>query len=110
MLVLDRLLVGGVRFVLDKLAQAVETELNDDESLKQRLLQAQMQLELGELDGEEFAAIEAEVMQRLREIREQREGPQVGQEGVSIVGVEIEADDLGPAAAGGKKKRTRRKK
>jgi gas vesicle protein GvpG len=110
MLVLDRLLVGGVRFVLDKLATAVEQELNDDESLKQRLLQAQMELELGELDGEEFAAIEAEVMQRLREIREQREGPQVGDEGVAIVGVEIEADDLGPAAAGGKKKRTRRKK
>ena len=110
MLVLDKLLVGGVRFVLDKLVSAVEQELDDDEPLKQRLLAAQMQLELGELDEAEFAAIEREVMQRLRELRERREGPQVGQEGVSIVGVEIEADDLGPAAAGGTKKRTRRKK
>ena len=110
MLVLDRLLVGGVRFVLDKLVSAVEQELDDDQSLKDRLLQAQMQLELGELDQAEFAAIEAEVMQRLREIRARREGPQVGDAGVEIVGVEIEADDLGPAAAGGKKKRTRRKK
>ena len=110
MLVLDRLLVGGVRFVLDKLVSAVEQELDDDQSLKDRLLQAQMQLELGELDQNEFAAIEAEVMQRLREIRAMREGPQVGDAGVEIVGVEIEADDLGPAAAGGKKKRTRRKK
>jgi hypothetical protein len=110
MLVLDRLLVGGVRFVLDKLVSAVEQELDDDQSLKDRLLQAQMQLELGELDADEFAAIEAEVMQKLREIRSRREGPQVGDAGVEIVGVEIEADDLGPAAAGGKKKRPRRKK
>jgi Gas vesicle protein G len=101
MLILDRLLVGGVRFVLDKLVSAVEQELDDDEPLKERLLQAQMQLELGELDAAEFAAIEAEVMARLRELRERREGPQLGAEGVEIVGIEVEAQDLGGQAAGG---------
>jgi gas vesicle protein GvpG len=112
MLIIDRMLVGGVRFVLDKLVSAVEQELDDDQPLKDRLLQAQMQLELGELSDEEFAQIEAEVMARLREIRERREGPQLGDAGVEVVGIEVEADDVGPAAAGGKKKksRSRRKK
>ena len=111
MLIVDKLIVGGVRFVLDKLVAAVEEELYDDQPLKDRLLQAQMQLELGELDEAEFAAIEAEVMARLREIRERREGPQVGDAGVQVVGVEIEApeeaSDVWPQAAG---KKSRKKK
>jgi len=90
--------------VLDKLVSAVEQELDDDQPLKDRLLQAQMQLELGELSDAEFAQIEAEVMARLREIRERREGPQLGDAGVAVVGIEVEADGIGPAAAGGKKK------
>ena len=112
MLIIDKLLVGGVRFVLDKLVSAVEQELDDDQPLKDRLLQAQMQLELGELSDEEFAQIEAEVMARLREIRARREGPQLGDAGVEVVGIEVEADDIGPAAAGGRKKKSksRRKK
>ena len=109
MLILDKMLVGGVRFVLDQLVSAVEQELDDDQPLKDRLLAAQMQLELGELDAEEFAEIEAQVMARLRELRARRDGPQLGEAGVEIVGVEVE-HDLGTAAAGGKRKRSRRKK
>src|SRR5215468_10210240 len=101
MLIIDRMLVGGVRFVLDKLVAAVEQELNDDQPLKDRLLQAQMQLELGELSDEEFAEIEADVMGRLRDLRERREGPQLGEAGVEVVGIEVKAEDVGPAAAGG---------
>jgi hypothetical protein len=78
MIVLDRLLVGGISFVLDKIASAVESELNDDESLRADLLEAQMQAELGEISEEEFAEREAEILQRLREIRERRTGAAAG--------------------------------
>ncbi|AKF10193.1 gas vesicle protein GvpG [Sandaracinus amylolyticus] len=72
MIVLDRLLIGGIRFVLDKVVAAVDRELNDDTQLRERLLEAQMRAELGEIDEEELAAIEREVMARLRAIQEAR--------------------------------------
>jgi hypothetical protein len=77
-IVLDRLLVGGISFVLDKIAQAVESEMNDDERLREELLAAQMQAELGEISEEDFAAIEADILVRLREIRERKTGAAAG--------------------------------
>ena len=74
MVIIDTLLIGGIRFVLDKIAAAVETELNDDTALREQLLAAQMRLELGEMSQEEFDALEAEILARLREIRELRHG------------------------------------
>ena len=74
MIVIDRLLIGGIRFVLDKVASAVEAELNDDTVHRERLLEAQMRLELGEIDEEEFARIEADVLATLRRIQEERTG------------------------------------
>jgi len=74
MFLIDSLLIGGLRFVLDKLAAAVDQELNDDTALRERLLAAQMQLELGELTFEEFEAVERDVLARLREIRERQQG------------------------------------
>ena len=74
MLIVDRMIVGGIRFVLGKIAAAVESELNDDSRLREELLAQQMRLELGEITAEEFAAFEADVLQRLREIRERQLG------------------------------------
>lgn len=74
MFILDSMLIGGLRFVFDKIAAAVDAELNDDTSLREHLLAAQMRLELGEITDEQFAAIEADVLERLREIRERRQG------------------------------------
>jgi hypothetical protein len=73
-LIVDKMLVGGIKFVLGKVAAAVEAELNDDSHLREELLAAQMRLELGELTQEEFAAFEADILVRLREIRERRLG------------------------------------
>lgn len=73
MIILDNLLVGGIRFVLDKIASAVEAEMNDEQSLKEELLAAQMRVELGEMDEEEFADLERDILARMREIREERE-------------------------------------
>jgi hypothetical protein len=74
MFLLDSLLIGGIRFVLDKVAARVDTELNDDTALREQLLAAQMRLELGEIEPADFAALEAEILARLREIRERRQG------------------------------------
>src|SRR5256885_16382704 len=59
MIILDRMLVGGIKFVLGKVAAAVDAELNDDSHLREELLAAQMRLELGEIGDEEFRALEA---------------------------------------------------
>ena len=69
MIILDSLLVGGLRFVLDKIAQAVDGELNDEARLREELLAAQMRVELGEMTDEDFAALEREILARLRELR-----------------------------------------
>jgi Gas vesicle protein G len=73
-IVLDKMLVGGIKFVLGKVAAAVEAELNDDSHLREELLAAQMRLELGEMTQKEFAVFEADVLVRLREIRERQLG------------------------------------
>jgi hypothetical protein len=76
MIVLDRLLIGGIRFVLDKVVTAAEAELDNPDRLREELLAAQMQLELGEIGDEEFAAVERDVLARLRELRGETErGP-----------------------------------
>ena len=74
MFLLDTFLIGGIRFVLDKVAAAVDTELNDDTALREQLLSAQMRLELGELSQAEFEVTERDILARLREIRDQRQG------------------------------------
>ena len=74
MIIIDSLLIGGIRFVLDKIAAAVDTELNDETALREQLLAAQMRLELGEIRRQEFEALEEDVLARLRDIRERRQG------------------------------------
>jgi hypothetical protein len=74
LIILDTLLIGGIRFVLDKVAAAVDTEMNDDTALREQLLAAQMRFELGEMTADEFGALEADILARLREIRERRVG------------------------------------
>jgi len=68
------MLIGGLRFVFDKIAAAVDTELNDDAHLRDQLLAAQMRVELGEMSEDEFEVFEADILARLREIRDRRQG------------------------------------
>ena len=74
MFIVDSLLVGGLRFVLDQIATAVDTEMNDDSALREQLLAAQMRVELDEISQEEFNSLEADILARLREIRNRRQG------------------------------------
>jgi hypothetical protein len=74
-IILDTLLVGGLKFVLGKIASAVDAELSDDTVWREELLAAQMRLELGEITERQFAEIERELLARIREIRERQQGP-----------------------------------
>jgi hypothetical protein len=74
MLIVDSLIISGVKFVLTRLAEAVESEMYDESHLRDELLAAQMKLELGEIDETEFTAIEEQVLGGLREIAERKRG------------------------------------
>jgi hypothetical protein len=69
MFILDSLLINGIKFALDKVLQVAEQELESTDALQQRLLEAQMQLEEGDIDEEAFAQIESDVFMRLRELK-----------------------------------------
>ncbi len=91
MLIIDSLLISGVRFVLDKVAAAVETELNDDTVLRERLLDAQMRVELGEMTQQEFDELEAEILARIRDIKERQRGGEsavISPKDMRITGIE----------------------
>ena len=91
MLIIDSLIISGVRFVLDKVAGAVETEMNDDSTLRQHLLEAQMQLELGEMTQQEFDDFEADIVARIRVIKERQRGGEsefISQKDMKVTGVE----------------------
>jgi hypothetical protein len=62
-----------IEFSLGKVEDTVREQLTDDQSVKEDLLALQMQLELGEIDDDEYVVREAALMQRLREVREWRE-------------------------------------
>lgn len=66
MIIVDRLVLGGLRFVLDTIAQAVDRELGSPERHREALLEAQLRHELGEIDDAELAAIEADLLDRVR--------------------------------------------
>ena len=95
MFILDSLLIGSIRFVLDKVAAAAETELNDDTALREQLLAAQMRVELGEMTEEEFAVFEEDIVARIREIKErQRGGEAASSHGdYRITGVDIDVEE-----------------
>jgi hypothetical protein len=61
------------RFSLEKVEGVVRQELTSDEPIKADLLELQLALELGEIDEAEYVQREADLMQRLRDVREWRE-------------------------------------
>ena len=65
--------VAGIKWTLRKIQQVVDEELTDVTPIKQELMELQMQLELGDIDDEEYVAQETALMGRLREVRAWRE-------------------------------------
>ena len=93
MFILDSLLIGSLRFVLDKVVAAAEAEANDDSALRDQLLEAQMRLELGEITDEEFAEIERDVLVAIREIKGRQQGPISMSPEDKVTGVDVQSFD-----------------
>jgi hypothetical protein len=60
-------------FSLAKVEGVVREELTDDTRIKAELMELQLQLELGDIDDDEYVRQEAALMQQLREVRHWRE-------------------------------------
>ena len=65
--------VNGIRWTLGQVQRVAEEELTDDTSVKQDLMELQLQLELGDITEDEYVDRERALMRRLREVREWRE-------------------------------------
>jgi hypothetical protein len=87
-IILDTLLIGGFTFVLRRIAEAVDAQLEDVDTLREDLLAAQMRLELGEITEAEFAEVERTVLERLRELRQRSEAEGGAAAGLRVTGVE----------------------
>jgi Gas vesicle protein G len=74
MFLLDSLMISGLRWVMNTVVSAAEAEMNDDTALREQLLDAEMRRETGEISDDEFQEIEADLLTRIREIKERREG------------------------------------
>ena len=64
--------MAGMKFVFQQVADLADQELNDESVLREQLLLLQVQLEDGDIDEDEFAEREAELLARLREIKERK--------------------------------------
>jgi hypothetical protein len=89
--ILDSLLIGSLRFVLDKVVAAAEAELQDDSSLREQLLEAEMRLELGEMSADEFAEVERDLLARIRKIKSRQQGTLTRTPQETLAGVHIES-------------------
>lgn len=91
MIILDTLIIGGIKFVLRRIAEAVDAQMNDVDALREELLAAQMKLELGEMSEAEFAEVEQAVLARIRELREEATGDASG--AMRITGIDVSVAD-----------------
>jgi hypothetical protein len=74
MFLLDSLMISGIRWALETTITAAEAEMHDDTALREQLLEAEMRREMGEITDAEFGEIEADLLGRIREIKQGREG------------------------------------
>ena len=93
MFVLDSLLVGGLRFVLEKIADVADRELQDPERWHAMLLEAQLAYENGEITVEELSVREGEILARLRELHPDAGGAVLSSEDLHSVDVVADLGD-----------------
>lgn len=65
--------IAGFRWVMKTIQTMADEELMNDQPWKERLIELQMRLELGEISEEDYVREEAVVFQALRDIRARRE-------------------------------------
>jgi hypothetical protein len=64
--------MSGMKFIFQTVADLADQELNDESTLREQRLLLQVQFEDGDIDEDEFAEREAELLARLREIKERK--------------------------------------
>ena len=64
--------IAGIRYCLEKVAEVAEKEMWDEEPVREQLILENQAYEEGRIDEETFRAREAEILARLREIKERR--------------------------------------
>ena len=100
MFLFDSLLIGGLRFVLDKVAKAADAEMDDEARLREILLDGQMQLEAGELTEAGYADLERDVLEQLSATRRRRTGgTDADSAGYKVTGADVDvyfSDDEEP--------------
>ena len=65
--------IAGFRWVMSTIQKMADEELMNDQPWKERLIELQMMLEVGEISEEEYGREEAIVFQALRDIRARKE-------------------------------------
>ena len=66
--------IRGVHWLAEKLAEAAENELLDEDKIRGELLGLQIRLDMGEVTEEEYDEQERLLMERLNTIREFKAG------------------------------------
>jgi hypothetical protein len=69
--------VRGTVWLAERLAEEAARELDDEASVRRQLIELQMSYDLGEIDDEEYAEAEADLLERLARAREAM-GPNEG--------------------------------
>jgi hypothetical protein len=64
--------------------------MNDEGTLREELLAAQMRVELGEMEESDFAELERDILARLREIRDAQRGETSGAVSLGSGGFEVD--------------------
>ena len=93
MFILDSLFVGGLRFVIEKIADVADREMHDPERWRAMLLEFQLAYENGEITEAELAAREREILARLRELHPETGGVVLSTEDLEGIDVEAEVGD-----------------
>ena len=68
-----RLPVAGFNWIMKQIQTMADEELLNDQPWKERLIELQMMLEVGDISEEEYAREEAQVFAALRDIRARKE-------------------------------------
>lgn len=70
--------VRGTIWLAERLAEQAERELHDESAIRRQLVQAELDLEAGELTVEEYESIEDALLARLHEVRRVQQTGEVG--------------------------------
>ena len=85
--------VAGFKWIMNTIQKLADEELLNDQPWKERLIELQMMLEVGDITEGEYTRQEAEVFQALRDIRARRE--QIARDAAAARGDEEQEPGIG---------------